>query len=646
MIVKMKKAHLVVFQEDKDALLKSLQHYAVIMITSQEDSSNIRDTQNEEVMLQRASKTITMMKKYRETKPKIGEVTIVNYDEFVKEDQEAIKIIEEMEHLEEQINNAKAVIGTTKEELKLDLPWLSMPYMLNELSATKYTNVHVGYIDARKIDTFTSKMEEYGCIYNLYEKSRLGQAISYFVFKDDEEDLDQYMKEVGYVDANLPIVNKTMAGIVEEKNEKIADNERLITESLKQMVELSKRIETIQIYSDQLLTKKILKSADYANTNITTFIEGWVRSDQLEKLEKAVKEATDVYDIEISDPAEGEIPPTFTKNNRVVSQFEGITDMFSKPKYDEIDPNPVMSFWYWVLFGMMVGDFGYGILLLVFAVLFIKIAKPKGGTKKLAKIIAYSSVTTALWGIVFNSFFGASLFGEASIFGANSIFGTNSFMTKITFAPLDSAMTMLVISVIIGALHIMTGIVVKAIANIKNGEILDMISGQLSWLLIFIGIGCYAGSMFLKDIPYLNYIGIGCAGLGAVLIILFKGHHKKGLIGKGLSGVLGLYDITGYMSDLLSYTRIMALVMSSAAVAMVMNTLAGMLQGSVFGFIMSLFVYAIGHIFNLVLGLLSAYVHDSRLQYIEFYGKFYEGGGYDFRPLSIETKYVYEIKEN
>ena len=127
--------------------------------------------------------------------------------------------------------------------------------------------------------------------------------------------------------------------------------------------------------------------------------------------------------------------------------------------------------------------------------------------------------------------------------------------------------------------------------------------------------------------------------------MLLHGRHKRGIIGKFFSGVLGLYDITSYMSDLLSYSRIMALAMSSASVAMVMNKLAEMVSGGVVGTIFSIIIYAVGHVFNLVLGLLSAYVHDSRLQYIEFFGKFYEGGGVDFQPLSIKSKYIKEIKD-
>lgn len=376
--------------------------------------------------------------------------------------------------------------------------------------------------------------------------------------------------------------------------------------------------------SDQILTQDAIDNVKYEKTIETIVIEGWVRIDTLEEVEKAVKEQTEYYDIEFSDPTDDEVVPTYTKNKKFVSQFETITDMFSKPNSKELDPNPVMSVWYWFLFGMMMGDAGYGIMMIVFCLILKKLMKPKGNTLKLMNIIMYSGVPTIFWGIMFGSYFG---------FNPQTDLGLNIWYW---FNPMEDPIKMLLVSVAIGALHLITGLVVKMIENIKDGNIIDMLAKNVSWILILLGIGAY----FLNSM-----VGIVMVGIGVLLIILFAGHTKKSILGKALGGILGLYDVTSYMGDLLSYSRIMALAMSSAAVAVVMNTLAQMVGGSVVGMIFAAIIFLVGHVFNLVLGLLSAYVHDSRLQYIEFYGKFYEGGGVDFKPLSIETKYIKEIKE-
>lgn len=179
---------------------------------------------------------------------------------------------------------------------------------------------------------------------------------------------------------------------------------------------------------------------------------------------------------------------------------------------------------------------------------------------------------------------------------------------------------------------------VKMYADIRAGHVWDAIFDQLSWMVLITG----AALLFL---PATSTVGMVMAIAGAVTILLTAGRKKPGVFGKITGGLLGLYNITGYASDILSYSRILALSLATGVVGMVMNLLAGMLQGSIIGFVFSLLVYIVGHAFNLAMGLLSAYVHDSRLQYIEFFGKFYEGGGYAFKPLSVDTKYVDVVDE-
>ena len=203
----------------------------------------------------------------------------------------------------------------------------------------------------------------------------------------------------------------------------------------------------------------------------------------------------------------------------------------------------------------------------------------------------------------------------------------------ILFAPLDNPMAMLVFCMVIGVLHIFSGMAVKMAASIREGRFWDAIFDQLSWMMLIVGLG-------LLFLPQTRTAGGVLAIVGAAIVLLTAGREKKGFFGKVIGGFGGLYGITGYVSDILSYSRILALSLSSGVVGMVMNLLAGMVQGSVIGFACSLLIYAVGHVFNLAMGLLSAYVHDSRLQYIEFFNKFYEGGGYAFRPLQINPRFV------
>lgn len=619
MIVSMKKAHLVVLKEEKEKLFKSLQRYGEIMIIS--DSEESISTTYEDGMLNKTGQTIKLLSSYREKKPMFGDYNIVDYSDFENKKEESLLLVDEVENCETSINNLKNENTLLNEEIKIYEPWRKLEIRLDEVKLPKMAKIHLGFIEGKNVDNFVNVMEYYGNIYKVLGKNKNGQAVFYISYYEEDLEISEKLRSINYAEAILPEQNKFVFEILSELNEKIEENNLEIIKKQERLKELSSLITDVQILNDQILNDKVLKEAPYKPTLDTVYIEGWVRSDRLERFEESVKKGAEIYDLEFSDPEPNDVVPTFTKNNKFVTPFESITDMFSKPNSKEMDPNPVMSVWYWILFGMMMADAGYGLLMIIGALVLKKVMKPVGKAANIYNIILYSAIPTMIWGVVFGSYFGYSIPG-----------------VPYWFAPMDDAIMMLLVSVVVGGLHIMTGLVVKAIANFKDHAYLDVLSDQLSWILIMCGIG-----MFF--IPALKSVAIVSCVVGVALIILLHGRHKKGIIGKFVFGVLGLYDITSYMSDLLSYSRIMALAMSSASVAMVMNKLAEMVSGGTIGIVFSALIYIVGHVFNLVLGLLSAYVHDSRLQYIEFFGKFYEGGGVDFQPLTIKSKYISEIKD-
>ncbi len=205
---------------------------------------------------------------------------------------------------------------------------------------------------------------------------------------------------------------------------------------------------------------------------------------------------------------------------------------------------------------------------------------------------------------------------------------------------------MLGFSLVFGILHIINGLGFKMAILIKRKDYIGAIADGLSWILILIGLVFVAAQIIIwTSLVVLSYIGLGLAGLGAVILLVLAGRKSKNIFGKIFGGLGALYKSTSYISDILSYSRILALSLSTAVIASTMNLLAGMIQGSVVGIILSIFVYLIGHIFNFAMGMLSTYVHDGRLQYIEFFGKFYEGGGYLFEPFAIRLKHINEISD-
>lgn len=624
MIVKMKKAKIVVLKNDYDRVIKSLQKNEVIMVINNDDGVSSPSLKLNEGLHDKVEETIKLANKHKKKKGLFGEYQVVGYDEFSEVSESTIDEVNEAEKLNSRVNEINQIKKTINDEIESLKLWESLDTIPNELKSTKHTTIKIGILPNRSLNKFNASLIDKPFDVDVLPSYKGMNGIIIICYKDDETKLNEFLFEFEFNDYRLPNLNILICDDIKNKISKLDDLNIELLKINNKIKELSKKIEQFKVLSDQILTQNEINNIKYLTTSETAIIEGWVRVDSTDVLEKSVSDATQYYDIELTDPTDDEIVPTYTKNKKFVSQFETITDMFSKPNSKETDPNPVMSVWYWFLFGMMMGDAGYGLLMILFCFLLKKVMKPKGNTLKLLNVIMYSGVPTIFWGIMFGSYFG---------FNPQTDLGINIWYW---FNPMENPIMMLLVSVVIGALHLITGLIVKAIIDIKEKNILDMLSKNLSWILILLGIGTY----FLN-----SFIGIIMVGIGVLLIILFAGHNKKSVLGKALGGVLGLYDITSYMGDLLSYSRIMALAMSSAAVAVVMNTLAKMVGGSLVGMIFAGIIFIVGHIFNLVLGLLSAYVHDSRLQYIEFFGKFYEGGGVDFKPLSIKTKYVKEIKE-
>ncbi len=627
MIVPMKKAQIAVLKDDYDKVIKSLQQHGLIMVINKEGGDGNPSLELNEALKQKVDSTIKYSNRFEKKKGLFGGYKVVELEDFKNVSNETIEIVHKIEEIQNKIQEVIQEKKAIEDDILNVKIWEDLDVIPNSVKHTKYSRIYTGVVSTRNITKFTTLMSEAGFDYYTYGSSNNNTgviAISYF---QDEENLLDVLKQVEFTESKLPKLDILVKDHIENNKKKIEEIDLTISQYEDELSNLVSHNDEFKLLSDQLHSQIAINDLRYETTIRTALIEGWVRSDQLQELESAIKEGTEFYEMELNDPTDDDVVPTYTKNEHFVSQFETITDMFSKPNSKEIDPNPAMSWWYWFLFGMMMGDVGYGILILVGGLILRKLMKPKGGMLKIFNVIIYSGIPTIFWGIMFGSYFGMA---PKDIFGVDLWFW---------FSPMegDGAIMMLLVSIVVGALHLITGLIVKIVMCIKEKKYVEMLSKNLSWILIMVGIGMF----FIYSI-----VGIILVGLGVLLILLFGGAHKKGIIGKFAFGLLGLYDITSYLGDLLSYSRIMALVMSSAAVAMVMNTLAGMVigGGSIIGYIFGALIFVVGHLFNLVLGLLSAYVHDSRLQYIEFFGKFYEGGGIDFKPLSIETKYINEIK--
>lgn len=315
--------------------------------------------------------------------------------------------------------------------------------------------------------------------------------------------------------------------------------------------------------------------------------------------------------------------------------------MYSPPSHDDIDPTPLLAFFFYFFFGMMFSDAGYGLLMAVAIGIVLKIFKPDEQMRNNLKLFQYCGISTLIWGLVFGS-----IFGDAPAVIYNRFTGASLTMADIlplpTLDPQKDALTLMVISIAFGLVHILVGMGCKFYVCLKQKDYGGAFFDTGLWMLMLIGFAVLAVGIMTS--PIVLNIGAGIAAACAVGLVLTQGRNKKGF-GKIIGGLASLYDITGYISDLLSYSRLLALGLTTGVMAQVFNMLAAMFGTGISGSIIMVVIMIIGHAINIGLNALGSYVHTMRLQYVEMFSKFYEGGGQEFEPFSLKSKYI-KIQED
>ncbi len=363
-------------------------------------------------------------------------------------------------------------------------------------------------------------------------------------------------------------------------------------------------------------------------TDNVVFFSGWLPAELVKPVETLCNRLGAACEFE--DPTDEDDVPVSLHSGKLTDNFNSVTSMYGMPAYNSfIDPTPTMAFFYIMAFGVMLSDAAYGLLLALGCAIYLKRVKPQGGMKSTMTMFLLCGISTFLWGMLLGGFFGNSV----------EVISGNFFGHKIVqpawINPIDQPIQMMVLSYVFGAVQIFAAMFLDSLRRIKRKDWLGAIFGIYAWYLLFIGLGL----LLLKP-----SIGIYVAIAGAVGVMIGGSLGKKGF-GKITGGLMALYDITGFLSDILSYSRLLALCLSTAVVSNVINTMGSLFGGGIGGAIAFSLVFIIGHVFNLALNLLGSYVHTSRLQYIEYFGRFYEGGGRTFEPLQIKTKYVNIIQE-
>ena len=417
-----------------------------------------------------------------------------------------------------------------------------------------------------------------------------------------------------------------MTGTAKENDKALAENlaalEKERQEIEQRIAGLGGKREALLEASDRAaiaLRREEAKSR-LVGTDKVFLLEGWLPADRCAALEKALEPFTCA--IETREPTEDEYPqvPVQLKNNKLTRPLNMVTEMYSLPAYGTLDPNPLMAPFFILFYGIMMADMGYGLLMMIASVIISKKYRPKGTGGELFSLLGLCGISTFIMGALTGGFFGDFLTQLVAIVSPGTVFA----LPKL-FDPLDDLTMILISSMALGMVQIVTGMAISLIEKCKRKKFLDAFFEEITWWIVFIGIALLALG---KGVAVL-YVGCALVLLGP--IVQGKGWGK-------LTGVFGsLYNhVTGYFGDILSYTRLMALMLAGSVIAQVFNMLAAM-PGNVIAFII---ISMLGNAMNFGLNLLGCYVHDLRLQCLEFFNKFYVDGGKPFRPMTLDTEYV------
>ena len=505
------------------------------------------------------------------------------------------------------------------------VPWQALPLPL-ETSGTQHARVLLGTVPAQtSFDALCTAVYEAADEVQL-EKISADQQSQYLLVIAHRSALEAagaVLREAGFAQLSFEGAQGTAAEQIRLTDEKLAACEQEDARLCDTLRALCAKKAAIQLACDRC-TQEIAKAqaADrLAHSEKTFCLDGWVPAEAAGKLEALLQKHCCAW--ELSDPEPEEYPdvPVKLKNNKLTDPLNMVTEMYSLPAYDGVDPNPLMAPFFILFYGIMMADMGYGILMILASIIITKKSHPKGTSRHMFGLMFSCGISTFIMGALTGGFFGDFLPQLVGIINPDTTFKALPSL----FTPLDDTISILLGAMVLGFIQIVTGMAVSFVEKLKKGEIMDAVWEELTWWIVFAGIGCMA----LGVTNIVLYVGLG-------MVVVGSGWSAKGF-GKVTAIFGSVYNhVTGYFGDILSYSRLMTLMLAGSVIASVFNTL-GAIPGNVVFF---LIVSALGNGLNFALNLLSCYVHDLRLQCLEYFGKFYKDGGKPFEPLAINTKYI------
>ena len=642
-IVKMKKLRLLAMSADRQALLKELLLLGCVEVSepaelpedahpalSRCDSAELSKVKSQHAELTNAVK---LLDRYAPEKTGFlkplpdADVKDLLDEATLGED---IALAERIMELEERIRRNNAEVQREQTTLEALAPWLplELPFSFKGTErAAAMTASLPAALDMTEADAALGAAAPEAQLFRVSDD----KSLHYVLLVCLREELDAALETLRPLGFNLMSPGEfdcTARQAAEKSEKRIAELNRENGELASAIAAEAPHRAELKLRADTMSTKIARAEAEtrLMQTETAVCLQGWVPAEKEQELAGVLAQ----YDCawETADPVEDEYPevPVKLKNNRFTRALNMVTEMYSLPAYDGVDPNPLMAPFFILFYGIMLADMGYGVLMIIIALLVLGKKKPRRGTRNFFELLLWCGISTTIWGAVTGGCFGDAPLQIAKIINPDTTWAGLPAL----FTPLNDTVMILLGAMVLGVIQIITGMIISFVEKCKSGEVFSAVFEEGTWWVIFIGGGLAAlGVGSVGGVPVVLAIGI-------VMLFIGSAKGKKGF-GIFTSFIGAIYNgVTGYFGDILSYSRLMALMLAGSVIAQVFNTI-GAIAGNIVVF---LIVSILGNALNFALNLLGCFVHDLRLQCLEYFGKFYKDGGKPFRPLEINTKFV------
>ena len=647
-VLKMQKISICALKKDRKAILEQLQHLGVLEVDRDKEEDAFfqkMDPTGQRMKFEKAAtaadQALGILDAYAPEKKSLlsslegKELIDRELEEKVQiSGPELIKTARGIYDLDREYAELRAGIAKIENQIESLMPWMALDVPLQE-GKTKRTALILG--------TMPGELT----LENIYS----------ILLEKTPEVMEKTGVDVHLVSAESagfarPSQNwsKTPKEQKEVLETEIAASRERMTQCEAELKSLASKRKELQAVADyyRVRADKYAVLGDLLQSKRTFVISGYIPACEAGPVEKSLTEKYNCM-VDVEDIEEGEETPVILKNNPFSTNMEGIVESYGLPHAGEIDPTTIMSFFYVFFFGMMLSDAAYGaVVAIVCAILVKKYPRMSQSMAKSLKLFFYCGVSTLVWGVLFGGYF-----GNIVDIVSEKFFGHTVTVPALWFVPLNDPMKLLVYSLLFGTIHLFVGLGIKGYLCLKDGKVVDFICDVVLWFVMLIGLilmllpSDIFASIAQTTIVFpaaLNTAAKVMAAGGAIGIVLMSGRANKNPALRLALGAYDLYNVTGWLSDALSYSRLLALGLATGVIASVINQMGAMLPNNVIGVILFIVIFIVGHVLNLAINLLGAYVHTNRLQFVEFFGKFYEGGGKAFEPFKENTKYV-DVKE-